>query len=118
MARNNGNAAKATTKGKATKGKKAEILPDFYQEFPIGDGGVTVDLSLYDREGKDDSLKLVIADTFVIYARAIVMDDYAFISYPSFKSGERFINQAFCIDKAINEAMNDALTDYYFNTKK
>lgn len=118
MARNNGNAAKAATKGKATKGKKAEILPDFYQEFPICEGGVTVDLSLYDREGKDDSLKLVIADTFVIYARAIVMDDYAFISYPSFKSGERFINQAFCIDKAINEAMNDALTDYYFNTKK
>lgn len=100
-------------KAKSSKGKKPEILPDFYKEFET-ESGASVELSLYDKEDKADGIKLVIGGAFIIYGRAIVCDDYAFVSYPSFKSGDKFVNQAFCIEKELNEQINDALTDYYF----
>ena len=105
-------AGKTATKKKAAK-KSAEIIPDFF--FETEHNGAKVELSLYDKEDKNDRIKLTIAESFVIYCTAVVMDDYAFISYPSFKtkSGD-FVNQAFCFVKELIEELNDALTGYYF----
>ena len=118
MAQNKIKTAGKTAKKGSAKAKSAqtkyEVIPEFFKEFETGNG-VNVELSLYEREGKADTIKLVIGDAFIIYGRAIVVEDYAFLSYPSFKSGDKFINQAFCIDKELNELINDALTDYYFN---
>lgn len=110
--------AKANTKAKKTKAsEKPEVLPDFWREYPLGENGETVELSLYDRGAdKDDRVKLLIGGTFIIYCTAKVMDDYAFLSYPSFKTKDgNYINQAFSIDKELNEKINDDLTDYYFD---
>ena len=108
---------KAAAKKQSTKGKAkatAQAIPDFYFEVD-SDKGAHVELSLYDRgEDKKDSVKLLIDETFVIYCQAVVMDDYAFLSYPSFKAGEKFVNQAFSIDSELNDKLNDAITDYYF----
>lgn len=105
---------KGNTKAKGGRQNGAEIVPDFWREYPLGETDATVELSLYDRENKDDRVKLVIAGTFIIYCTAKVMEDYAFLSYPSFKAGDKFINHAFCIDKSINKMINDDLTGYYF----
>lgn len=109
-------ASKKTSSKKATKKETIEVIPELYEEFPLGETGAEVlSMSLYEREGKPDNLKFVVADTIVVYAKAIVMDDYAFVSWPNFKAGDKFINQAFCIDKEILEKINDTLTAYYFD---
>lgn len=111
-----GKTAKSSTKGKGSKtAKKAvEVVPDFYKELETSDG-VKVELNLYEKEDKADSVKLVIGGAFIIYCRAVLTDNYAFLSYPSFKSGDKFINQAFCFDKELIEEINDALNEWYFD---
>ena len=114
MAQTKKNTKKANTKSKAKAKGSDEVIPDFYIEA-TSENGATVELSLYDRgEDKKDSVKLLIDNTFVIYCQAVLMEDYAFLSYPNFKAGDKYINQAFCIDKELNEKLNDALTGYYF----
>lgn len=113
----------AQTKKTNTKGKKAkdvEILSDFHCDF-MTDNGATVTLDLYDNgDDKHDRIKLTIADAFVIYCTAVIVnkkkDSYAFISYPSFYSEnkEQYYNQAFCFEKELIKEMNDALNFYYF----
>ena len=117
MAQTKKSAKSAKTNAKTKKNAKqkdVEIIPDFYKEFEIENGG-KVELSLYDREDGYDSVKLVIDEAFIIYCRAIVTEEFSFLSYPSFKAGERFINQAYCFDKSLIEQINDALTAYYFD---
>lgn len=113
------NGAKANTKAKGAKAaaKKAEVISDLHADFETANGS-TIELDLYDSGSvdKSDHVKITAAGAIVIYCKAVVMDDYAFLSWPSFKSKDGdYINTAFCFDKDINEAIGDALTDYYFS---
>lgn len=109
------------TKGNG-KRKDYEVVPDFAADF-ITENGATVELSLYDNgDDKQDRVKLVIGDAFIIYCSAVVVDKskkerYAFLSYPSFygNKSDKYFNQAYCFEKCLIEEINEALTGYYFN---
>jgi hypothetical protein len=111
---------KTNTNGKG-KGKDYEVVPDFLADF-MTESGATVELALYDNgKNKQDRIKLVIGEAFIIYCSAVVVNKskrerYAFLSYPSFydKKREKYYNQAFCFEKSLIEKINEALTDYYF----
>lgn len=112
---------KTNTKGKG-KGKDYEVVPDFSADF-MTENGATVELALYDNgNDKQDRVKLVIGEAFIIYCSAVVVDNgkkerYAFLSYPSFYSrkSEKYFNQTYCFEKSLIEEINEALTSYYFD---
>lgn len=112
---------KTNTKWKG-KGKEYEVLPDFAADF-FTENGTSVVLELYDNgDDKQDRVKLVIGDAFIIYCSTVVADKnkkekYVFLSYPSFysKKSEKYFNQAYCFDKSLIEEINEALTGYYFD---
>lgn len=76
-----------------TKQKKAD--------YTLEGNGYTIDF--YVKDNKKINAKIT-AGCFVIYAKVFYNDDYAFLSYPSFKNKDGdFINQAFCFEKSENE---------------
>nr|DAQ15757.1 MAG TPA: hypothetical protein [Caudoviricetes sp.] len=112
---------KTNTKGKG-KGKDYEVIPDFSADF-MTENGATVKLALYENgDDKQDRVKLVIGEAFIIYCSAVVVDKskkekYAFLSYPSFysKKSEKYFEQAYCFEKSLINEINEELTDFYFN---
>ena len=73
-------------------------------DFIFEGNGYTIDFYVKD---KKINAKITSA-CFVIYAKVFYNDDYAFLSYPSFKTKDgEFINQAFCFDKGENAKIND-----------
>ena len=110
----------AQTKKNSKTKKDYENVADFLATFSTKSGAI-VQLSLYDNGSENrDGVKLLIADTFVIYGTAVIVnkkkDRYAFLSYPSYysKKKEEYVNMAFSIDSDLNAEINDALTKYYF----
>ena len=102
----------ATIKRKTTKSKetKKQVESDFFVE--IADG---ITLDLYDRGAKGVNAKITLCDAFVIYARVVGGKNGLFLSYPSFKTKNGdYVNQAYCFDKDINKAINEAI-DVYIN---
>ena len=93
---------KANTKSKAKE-------PDL--EVEIADG---IWLSIYDKQGKNDSCKITLNNAFVIFGKIIQSDNGPFISYPNWKdkNGD-YHNQAYCFDKEINETIKETLDEYY-----
>lgn len=110
---------KTNTKGKC-KHKDYEVVADFSADF-MTENGTTVELALYDNgEDKNDRVKLVIGDAFIIYCSTVVdnkKERYAFLSYPNFysKKSEKYFNQAYCFDRSLIQEINEALTGYYFD---
>ena len=103
------NTKKTTKTKRSSKKSSPEIVPDFYKDFENG-----VELSLYDKGDKVTG-KIVINEMFVIYVKVVILDDTAFISYPSFKGkDDKYINQAYCFDKDFIAEMNAAVEEYVF----
>ena len=74
-------------------------------------GDITLDL--YDRGKKGISAKITLCDAFVIYAKVVEGKNGPFLSYPSCKTKDGdYINQAYCFDTDINEAINKVLDGY------
>lgn len=93
---------KVNTKSKA---KEADL------EVEIADG---IWLSIYDRQGKNDSCKITLNNAFVIFGKIIQSDNGPFISYPNWKDKKgKYHNQAYCFDKKINETIKETLDEYY-----
>ena len=100
----------ATSRRKTTKAKetKKQVESDFFAE--IADG---VTLDLYDRREKGISAKITLGDAFVIYERVVDGEKGPFLSYPSFKTKKGdYVNQAYCFDKEIIKAINEAIETY------
>lgn len=75
--------------------------------------GYTIDF--YIRDGKKISAKIT-TGVFVIYAKVFYNEDYAFLSYPSFKTKDGdFVNQAFCYDKGENEKITNFIEEMLDN---
>ena len=113
----------AQTKKKTNKKEVEVVVSDFHADF-MTESGCSVTLDLYDNgDDKNDRIKFVIGEAFIIYATAVIVkakkkgeNDYAFVSYPSFysKKQEKYYNQAYCFDKDLIAEINESLTDYYF----
>lgn len=50
---------------------------------------------------------------FVIYITIVETKKGRFISYPSYKNKDEYINQAYCFDKDVIEELNDILEEMY-----
>lgn len=99
------------TKTTKAKENKKQVESDFFVE--IADG---VTLDLYDRGKKGINAKITLLDAFVIFARVIDGEKGAFLSYPSFKTKNGdYVNQAYCFDKEIIKAINEAIETYLDN---
>lgn len=102
MAKTTKTKSKTNTKSKA---KEANL------EVEISEG---IWLSVYDRQGKNDSCKITLNNAFVIFGKIIQSDNGVFISYPSWKDKDgEYHNQAYCFDKEINETIKETLEEYY-----
>lgn len=101
---------KAQTSAKRTRKSKG-VEADAVFSFKNGE----VIVSLYERENEKINAKITLLDSFVIYGKVVILDDSAFISYPSFKakSGD-YVSQAYCFDKELNEEINAQVTGYVF----
>lgn len=77
-------------------------------DFTFKGDNYTIDFYVKD---KKISAKIT-SGFFVIYAKVFYNDDYAFLSFPSFKTknGE-FVNQAFCFDSDENKKINEFIED-------
>ena len=97
-----------TTKAKTSikpKAKEADL------EVEIAEG---IWLSIYDKPGKNDSCKITLNNAFVIFGKIIQSDNGTFISYPNWKDKDgNYHNQAYCVDKVINETIKETLDKYY-----
>lgn len=103
--------ARKTTSRKGAQTKKGNPKEsDLFVELDK-DGYITLDL--YDRGRKGINAKITLCDAFVIYARVIEGEDGPFLSYPNFKTKDgKYVNQAYCFDKDIIKAINEALDGY------
>lgn len=62
--------------------------------------------------------KITLANVFVIFCRVVVMDDYAFLAYPSYKNKKgEYKNLAYCFDKDISEQINEEVNAFIFFDK-
>lgn len=78
-------------------------------------------LDFYSFKGEKKSetkytVKITLCNAFVIFCRIIVMDDYAFIAYPSYKNKKGdYKNLAYCFDKDICEQINEEVNAFIFD---
>lgn len=68
-------------------------------------------IDLYQKDNGKINAKITFCNKFVLFAKVIVSNGKAFLSYPCWKNKKgEYINYAYCFDKETIETINNVLT--------